>query len=730
MCNNPQNYIRKVSTAVIAILISLFGFIASATEVPSSLTYQGRLFATDGTTPLVANVDFKLQIYDPTATCLLYEESQENISLTDGLFSISVGTELGNPRRGSNDPALTMSVVFSNQNSSIRSAGSSNCAAGYTPSSGDKRKLKVTVFNRNTNTTSVLSPLHELSMSPYSLISGQSVDSTKLGGKASNEFIQTSANITQTSLENWLSSSVMPQLLSGTYSPSGLAPLATSGSASDLTSGTVPMSRLGSSGTRDASTFLRGDGTWATPAGGGGSSSPTGSASGDLGGTYPNPSVVKVRGFGFATTSPADGQVYRYNGTNSEFEPVYFGVDDLKTSLGASQFSSSCLASQTLTWSSVTDSFVCTNIAISKSQISDLPTSSFNKAQISYSPTINLDLDGVDAVDILLEGNPTIATPINAIEGKSYNFIFKQDASGNRVPTFSSGFRVLSQFPTGSNLPTVVYGFTYLDGKFLETSHGQLAYCNAPPESHSANATITVPANCNNVLVYMWGAGGAGGNTGTTYQGGAGGGGAFLKFNLAVTPGHSANLVVGGGGSPAGTGGANGGGNGIGGSDACHSNGGGGGGYTSLTVNSSLVAIVGGGGGGAGGSCNSGPNGAGGGGGVAGTAGSGGGGAGGALEASSTNSGLAGTGSGTGVGSGGGGGGYKGGGGGVGRSGGAAGGGAGGTHFLYSGTLVTYENGNGTSPGGAADPNRGTSGTGGNTATSGSNGKVYLIWGN
>ncbi|MBA3762239.1 MAG: hypothetical protein H0X04_02700, partial [Chthoniobacterales bacterium] len=40
--------------------------------------------------------------------------------------------------------------------------------------------------------------------------------------------------------------------------------------ASALTTGTVPVLRLGASGTRDTTTFLRGDNTWAVPAGGGG----------------------------------------------------------------------------------------------------------------------------------------------------------------------------------------------------------------------------------------------------------------------------------------------------------------------------------------------------------------------------------------------------------------------------------------------------------------------------
>ena len=43
--------------------------------------------------------------------------------------------------------------------------------------------------------------------------------------------------------------------------------------ASNLTSGTVPVARLGSSGTRDNTTYLRGDNTWATVVGGGSSNS-------------------------------------------------------------------------------------------------------------------------------------------------------------------------------------------------------------------------------------------------------------------------------------------------------------------------------------------------------------------------------------------------------------------------------------------------------------------------
>ena len=58
------------------------------------------------------------------------------------------------------------------------------------------------------------------------------------------------------------------------YSDSAYAPAAHTHAATDITSGTIAIGRLGASGTPDATTFLRGDNTWAVPAGG--SASPGG----------------------------------------------------------------------------------------------------------------------------------------------------------------------------------------------------------------------------------------------------------------------------------------------------------------------------------------------------------------------------------------------------------------------------------------------------------------------
>ena len=114
------------------------------------------------------------------------------------------------------------------------------------------------------------------------------------------------------------------------------------------------------------------------------SNTPGGSAGGDLGGSYPNPSVNAVRGNAVASGTLAvgdTGKVYRWSGT--QFVAVNFGVDDLRTETGLQQFAANCGADQTLTWSTITDAFACTTIGIAGTQIT---SGTINSARL---PTID-----------------------------------------------------------------------------------------------------------------------------------------------------------------------------------------------------------------------------------------------------------------------------------------------------------------------------------------------------
>jgi hypothetical protein len=63
------------------------------------------------------------------------------------------------------------------------------------------------------------------------------------------------------------------------------------------------------------------------------------------------------------------GKVFVGNASNKAAEQ-WFGVADLRTSTGALQFSdANCSSSQTLSWSSLTDAFSCSNIGIAANQI-------------------------------------------------------------------------------------------------------------------------------------------------------------------------------------------------------------------------------------------------------------------------------------------------------------------------------------------------------------------------
>lgn len=190
-----------------AVSIFVLGSWAQASN-PQSFVYQGRLMESNGHATTGA-VTLKLQIYNPAKTCLLYEESQSvDLTGTDGLFTVAVGSPAGNAKRTGNDPALAMNAIFSNRNVAVRTPGT-NCSSGYTPANADVRYLRVTVTQGGT--VDLLSPDQVLSAVPFA------TTAETLQGKQPGDFIQLRTDagysLNQANVESVFTSSNFAKLL-------------------------------------------------------------------------------------------------------------------------------------------------------------------------------------------------------------------------------------------------------------------------------------------------------------------------------------------------------------------------------------------------------------------------------------------------------------------------------------------------------------------------------------
>jgi hypothetical protein len=180
-----------------AILLSLSPTPAYATDAsPQSFTYQGYLTDNSGT-PLTGINTLIVSIYDPTGTCLLYEETQ-NVDLTNtsGVFSILVGSQTGDPKRTGIDPGISMVTVYANTAPVVAIVpNGANCALalGYKPQLGDERLLRFTVNG------TTLTPDQTLGSVP------QAVVAQSLQGQTPIDFVQITGNATPYSIAqaNW-----------------------------------------------------------------------------------------------------------------------------------------------------------------------------------------------------------------------------------------------------------------------------------------------------------------------------------------------------------------------------------------------------------------------------------------------------------------------------------------------------------------------------------------------
>lgn len=274
---------------------------------------------------------------------------------------------------------------------------------------------------------------------------------------------------------------------------------------------------------------------------------PSGTATGDLAGTYPNPTVDGLQGQPVAATTPSQGQVLRYD--SSQWVAKYAGLADLRSNAGVNQFPGTCAANQTLQWQSTNDVLICADIgSLDASKISSgtidanrLPLTPVSKGgtgsndgSISVPNTLKFTSTGTGSNVELTPGNGGTVVAAGGIKltGSSSNSVSLKPAAGsanltwtmpgdngaagnvlrtdgtgnlswtpfNQVPTISNG-QVLANvsgsngLPVGTSLSSVLDLYGASPGSVLyRTSSGWTALSPGAAGTFLKNTAASTPS--------------------------------------------------------------------------------------------------------------------------------------------------------------------------------------------------------------------------------------------
>ncbi|WP_413613492.1 hypothetical protein [Bdellovibrio sp. HCB-110] len=345
------------------VLLILLHAVAFAT--PSSLTYQGRILKSDGTPVNSGTISFLFEITNPTGSCVIYREQVNGISMNNsgGVFDVPVGIGAQSYPDLIANPTFTVLSSFENGKSFICDGGVS-----YLAGPSDVRKLRVH-FHDGVG-WKLITPDNTIRAVPFaaqSAISTTAKNAEALGAHPATDFVLKSA-LQTCGLGQYLTFDGTTFTCQNDAGGAGM--VSDVNVTAPLTKGgTVSIPIIGINIGTIAGTVAAGNDARFSDA-----RTPTGAASGDLGGTYPNPSVVKIQGFAVSNAPPTSGHFMKFDG--SQWLSAAIGIGDvtnlnttlntyvLKSTFDGYVTSAGCAQHQTMYWSPVLG-FQCQAINVS-----------------------------------------------------------------------------------------------------------------------------------------------------------------------------------------------------------------------------------------------------------------------------------------------------------------------------------------------------------------------------